>query len=179
VTAAVPVRSPRGTRRRLSSGDGYWAGARHGVKENEGIFRRRLLILAGDQLAVLDDVWIVGADAGIFGSNFLKNRLRIVRDQEATAEHALEFLVTLKRITGGTTAADPLGNVAQGDGAVADRANDFVLRLEMLKNLGDVFVWIKIERRASAAGDMHGVVFVEIDVLQPHRRLKLRDQLLV
>jgi hypothetical protein len=62
---------------------------------------------------------------------------------------------------------------------VADRAHHLVFRPEMLEDLGNVLARIEIEGRAAAARHVDGVVLVEIDILQLHGRVQLRDQLLV
>src|SRR5271167_2410818 len=47
---------------------------------------------------------------------------------------------------------------------MTNRADDLVARPEVLKSTTKLFIWIQIESRASPAGDMDRIVFIEVDI---------------
>jgi hypothetical protein len=93
--------------------------------------------------------------------------LRIVRNQEPAPEKTLQVVVSFERISGHSAAPNPIGNVAQRNGAVADRTHDFVARPEMLQRARNVVIRVEVEGRAATASHVNGVVNVQIDVPQP------------
>ena len=62
---------------------------------------------------------------------------------------------------------------------MADGPNDLVPTPEVLENLGHILIRIEIERRATAAGHVNGVVNTQIDIGEFQRRLAPSDQRLV
>ena len=139
----------------------------HFVEEREGIFRCGLLVLTRHQLAIEDDVGVVGLDARIHRANLLEDGLRIVRDQEPAPEKTLQLAVSIERISGHPAALDPIRDIAQRNCAVTNRADDFVARPEMLQRARNVVARVKVEGRAATAGHVNSVVNVQIDVPQP------------
>jgi hypothetical protein len=62
------------------SGGRYGAVAGHFVQQGERVLRRRLLVLACDELAVDHDTRIVWRNPGVDRTGFFQDRLRKVRD---------------------------------------------------------------------------------------------------
>jgi hypothetical protein len=55
-----------------------------------------------------------------------------MRDDETAAEQTLQLSISLKRIAGGPAASNTIGNIPEGDRAVAYGADDLVIRPEVL-----------------------------------------------
>ena len=134
------------------------------MQQGKRVFRGGLLVLAGHKPSVDDDAGIVGSDSFVKRTSFFEHRLRVVRNYEAAAEHRLELLIAFQRVSGHTAAANPVGDIAESDSAMADGSNDFVARPEILQSLRHVLIRKQIESRATAAGDVDRVVVAQIDV---------------
>src|SRR5277367_6764488 len=103
------------------------------MQEHKRIFRRRLLVLSGHQLAFANHVRIVRSNTRILRAGLLQHRLRIMGDAETASEHLLQALIAFERIAGRLAPVDPRGDVPERYRAVTDRSNHLVLRPEMFE----------------------------------------------
>ncbi len=105
------------------------------MKQLQRVLRCGLLVLTGHELPVDDHVRIVRRHSGVGGARFFQHRLRKVRDEKAALEQPLQFLIPLEGVAGDTAAAHAVGNVPEGDRAVADGPDDLVARPKVLERL--------------------------------------------
>jgi hypothetical protein len=79
------------------------------------------LVLTRDQFAVDNDTRIISAPGpGIKRAVLFKNCLWKMWNQEPAPKHGLQFSVALQCVSGHMAAANPVGYISEGDGAVAD-----------------------------------------------------------
>src|SRR5271170_4881864 len=99
-----------------------------------------------------------------------------MRDQEAAAEHPLQFVIALECISGRAPAPHAVGNIAERDRPMADCSDDLTLGPEVIQGLRHVLIRVEVEGRASTAGDMNSVIRVKVYVPQLQGRIELCDK---
>src|SRR5271169_6284674 len=102
-----------------------------------------------------------------------------MRDKKPAAEHALQFLVSLKCVSGRLAAANTIRNVAEGDGAVTDGPDDLILGPKVLQRLRHFLIWIEVEGRAPSACYVNRVIAIEVHIFQLQSGIEFCDEILV
>jgi hypothetical protein len=140
--------------------------ASHQMQQREGVFRSRRLVLAGNESAIDDHLRRVRLNTRIDSAGSLKHLLRVVRNDKAAAEHRLQLFIGFISEACDLAPADAIGDITQGDSAVADGADHLVFRPEVFECPRHIFIRIEIEGRTAAAGNVDCVIRGQVDVAQ-------------